>query len=87
MRINPERSEVWYQMISEFLESQAMEADANYPGSLVVALCRVLVDASEAIDVEDSKKLEAIARFIANEMGYEDALILFGKDAKSINIC
>lgn len=86
MKIDHRRADEWYAAISAFLESQAGDGDAAAPGSLVMALCRVIADASEAVDVPDAKKVEAIARLTAQAMGFDDAIVLLGKDVPPINV-
>jgi hypothetical protein len=81
VKVDNDRADAWYLQISEFLESKAGEEDATAPGSLVTALCRVLADAVEQVDAPDRKKLEAIVRLTAHSMGFEDALLMLGKDA------
>lgn len=85
MRVDPERAEAWYEAISDFLEQRAGEEDAESPGSLVTALCRVLVDAAEAVDAPEAKKLEAVAKLVASQMGFDDVLVLLGRDAPNAN--
>lgn len=86
MKIDGRRADEWYFAISEFLESQASDGDAGAPGSLVMALCRVIADAAEAVDVPDAKKVEAITRLTAQAMGFEDVVVLLGKDVPPINV-
>lgn len=81
MRVDPDRAEAWYQAISEFLESNAGEEDAYVPGSLVVALCKVIADASETVDAPDRKKIQAIAGLISHQIGLNDVVVFFGKDS------
>lgn len=81
MKVDKDKADAWYLAISEFLESRAGEDDVAAPGSLVTALCRVLADAVEQVDAPDRKKLEAIVRLTAHSMGFDDALLMLGKDA------
>lgn len=85
MRVDNDRTDAWYLAISEFLESRAGDEDALCPGSLVTALCRVLADAVEGVRAPDDKRLEAVVRLTAQAMGYEDVLLLLGKDAANRN--
>lgn len=86
MKVNQQRADEWYLVISEFLESRARDDDASNPGSLVMALCRVIADASEAVNVPDAKKVEAITRLTAQAMGFDDAIVLLGNDVPPINV-
>ena len=86
MKIDNKLADEWYYAISDFLESQVGDEDVSSPGSLVMALCRVLADASEAVDVPDEKRVEAITRLTAQAMGFEDAIVLLGKDVPPINV-
>ena len=85
MNIDNAKVDQWYGAISAFLESKAGSEDVIAPGSLVTALCRVLVDATEQVDASDRKKLDAIVQLTAHFMGFEDAILLLGKDAESIS--
>ena len=81
VKVNQDRADAWYLAISEFLESKAGDEDVAAPGSLVMALCRVLADAVEQVDAPDRKKIEAVVRLTAQAMGFNDALLMLGKDA------
>lgn len=75
-----ERSEIWYNEIGKFLESQAGGDDATNPWSLVIALCRVLADAAEQINAPDRKKLEYVIRMTAYSMGFDGIIVVLGKN-------
>jgi hypothetical protein len=87
VRIDRERADSWYIAISDFLESNAGCEDVAAPGSLVTALCRVLADAVEQVDEPDRKKLEAIVRLTAHQMGFKDVMLMLGRDADPSKIC
>ena len=86
MEVDKDKADEWYNLISEFLESRSEDGDIRCPNSLIIALCRVLADTIEGVSASNVKRLEAVIRLTAASMGYEDVLLLFGKDAKSINI-
>lgn len=81
MRIDPDRASEWYAEISGFLERIAGEEDARSPGSLISALCTVLMEAAEAMDESDADRLETVVKLLANQSGYGDVLVFFGRDS------
>jgi len=86
VEIERERSDVWYNDISEFLESQVEEEDTIAPWSLTIALCRVLADAAEQIKTTEEKKLEYVIRMAAYSMGFDGIIVFIAKEAKSDTI-
>ncbi len=85
MKVDKERADAWYQAISNYLEEQAEQSDAETPWSLVSALCRVLGDALEAVDGTQEQKIEAVARLTAMEMGVEEQFLLLKDPVGPLN--
>jgi hypothetical protein len=85
MKVDRERADEWYTAISEYLEEQADQQDAEAPGSLVSALCRVLADAVEGVDGTKEKKLEAVLRLTALALDVEDRFIILKDPTGPVN--
>jgi hypothetical protein len=85
MKVDQARADAWYAAISEFLEEQAGQQDAEAPGSLVSALCRVLADAVESVDGTNEKKLEAVLRLTALALGMEDKFLILKDPTGPVN--
>jgi len=83
MKIDQSRADAWYLAISDFLETQAGDQDAAVPGSLVSALCKVLADAMEGIEADETKKLEVVLKLTALAMGYQEEFLIL-KDPKGL---
>jgi len=81
MEVDTDRVDTWYTEISGFLESHIESEDLVTPWSLTVALCHVLADAAEQVNVSERKKLETVIKLVANSMGFDDVLVFLGKDA------
>jgi hypothetical protein len=85
MKVDQARADAWYLAISDFLEAQAGQQDADAPGSLVTALCRVLADAMEGVEEPNEKKLEAIVRLAALSLGLEDKFLILKDPTGPVN--
>lgn len=85
MKVDDELTDAWYAAISEFLEQQAGQEDAEAPGSLVTALCRVLADAMEGIEGTSEQKLEAVVRLTALSLGLEEKFLILRDPSGTLN--
>ena len=85
MKTDVNRADAWYLAISDFLEENASERDAEVPGSLVAALCRVVSDAMEGVEGTPEQKLEVVVRLSALAMGLNDGFLLMKNPTGSVN--
>lgn len=85
MKIDKRRADVWYLAISEFLEANSSEEDAKAPGTLISALCKVMVDAMEGIDVDPQKKVEIITGLTVSSLGLRNPIVIIKYPPDNLN--
>jgi hypothetical protein len=89
VKIDQSRSDAWYLAIGDFLEANSGPSDAESPGALIDALCRVLADAADSTGPDPKRKVEMIASLAAHAMGMEDVSVTirepFGEPSRELN--